>query len=251
MENYIYYCYKKWLKENEGSLRIQISKLDVVAIILLFSLLATLIGLFVILSFAIAGCNYQIWAYILMALEFILTIGLSIYCEKKQVSHSQKNLSNYISDCNNLKKFLSQNQITIKVIPKLVERYNSIICDIEEKIDRKHNSINKFMEIMLIPGSVLILGAMLDKEITVSETLGIGISGLLILFFIYGVILFGLFLYDVIMRIPENTYKQLVSDLQSILDFEECEFLNLLNDDSINVLIDNESDDGCDCHTKI
>ena len=90
MENYIYYCYKKWLKENEGSLRIQISKLDVVAIILLFSLLATLIGLFVILSFAIAGCNYQIWAYILMALEFILTIGLSIYCEKKQVSHSKK-----------------------------------------------------------------------------------------------------------------------------------------------------------------
>lgn len=95
MENYIFYCYKKWLKEKEGSLRNQISKLTVWAIILLFLLLATLIGVFVLTSFALYGIYYHEWAILLMAVEVILTIILSIYCEKIQVSNSKKNLLNY------------------------------------------------------------------------------------------------------------------------------------------------------------
>ena len=92
-----------------------------------------------------------------------------------------------------------------------------------------YKSIIKFVELLLIPVSALILGAMLDKEITISDTLSIGITGLICLCFIYGLIIFALYLNDVVMRYPESTYMQLVSDLQSIVDFEECQVLKLVN----------------------
>lgn len=241
MENYIYYCYKNWLKKKEGSLIKQISKLKVGAIILLSLLLATLIGLFVILSLAIGGVMCQKWAFIFMALETVLIIILSIYCEKTQVSNSNKNLLNYKEDCNNLKAYLLQNNISIKIIPRLIERYNAKINTIEEKIEHKHNFVIKFVELLLIPVSALILGAMLDKKITISDTLSIGITGLICLCFIYGLIIFALYLNDVVMRYPESTYKQLVSDLQSIVDFEECQVLKLVNGCTVIALDETKS----------
>ena len=137
----------------------------------------------------------------------------SIYSEKNQITYSKKNFENYKNRCSKLEEFLSQYGITNNFIPTLIERYNAKISEIEEMIRRKHEAVNKFMEMLLLPISALILGAMLDKDTSVSETLVLG--G-------YGLIVFMLLLYDAIMRIPENKYKQFVADLQSFLDIEKC-----------------------------
>lgn len=48
-----------------------------------------------------------------------------------------------------------------------------------------------------------------------------------------------LFLYDFVIRFPQGKYKEFVTDLQSILDFKECENTNDL-DVNVNTLCTTE-----------
>ncbi len=224
MENYILYRYKEWLKTREGNLLKQLSSLTVGAIILLTSLFVTLLAILVVAVLLPTGETiYTNLSFILMGIEVILITITSIYSEKIQIAHSKKNFKNYKVKCNELGDFLIENGLTSDFVPMLIERLNTKISEIEQMIKHKHEAVNKFMEMLLIPISAIILGAMLDKETSILETFGIGISGLLIVFLIYGIIILTLFLYDIVMRIPEEKYKQFISDLQGFLDFEECE----------------------------
>lgn len=222
MENYIFYCYKKWLKKTEDSILKQISKLPVGATILLSFLILSLIAIIVFVIMSEFDQKWINWAYVSIGVESVVIIITSIYSEKNQITYSKKNFEKYKERCGKLEGFLTHNGITKKFIPTLIERYNAKISEIEEMIRRKHEAVNKFMEMLLLPISALILGAMLDKDTSVSETLVLGGYGMIIVFLIYGLIVFMLLLYDAIMRIPENKYKQFVADLQSFLDIEKC-----------------------------
>lgn len=222
MENYIFYCYKKWLKETEDSILKQISKLPVGATILLSFLILSLIAIIVFVIMSEFDQKWINWAYVSIGFESVVIIITSIYSEKNQITYSKKNFENYKNRCSKLEEFLSQYGITNNFIPTLIERYNAKISEIEELIKRRHEVVNKFMEMLLIPISALILGAMLDKDTSIPETLLLGGRGLIIISLVYGIIVFMLFLYDAIMRIPENKYKQFVADLQSFLDIEKC-----------------------------
>ena len=224
MENLILYCYKEWLKERDGSILKQISKLTVWAIILLSLLLGTLIAFFVILGRSIAGNNDSIATLILSVGYVILCIITSIYFEKYHVKHSKQGLDNYKEYCNDMMKtVLRKYGFSENFIPTLIDRFNALINVIDEKIKLKHQHFNKFLEMMLVPISVLILGALLDKSVNATETLGLGLSGVLVILMIYAVAFFILFIYDFVMRWPQGKYKEFVTDLQSILDFKECE----------------------------
>ncbi len=224
MENLILYCYKEWLKERDGNIFKQISKLTVWAIILLALLLGTLIAFFVILGRSVAGKNDSIATLILSVVYVILCIITSIYYEKYQVKHSKQGLENYKEYCNDMmKKVLSKYGFTENFIPTLIDRFKAMINVIDEKIKTKHEHFNKFLEMLFIPISVIILGALLDKGVDAAETLGLGLSGILVILIIYAVAIFVLFVYDFFMRLPQGKYREFVTDLQSILDFKECE----------------------------
>ena len=223
MENYILYRYKEWLKTREGSFLKQLTKIPVGAIVLLSFLLVTLIAMLVVVLVSKGEGDYMILSYILMGAEVTLGIIITIYSEKILISHSKKNFVEYKTKCNELGEFLIEHGLTIDFVPRLIESYNDRISEIEEMIKHKHEAVNKFMEMLLIPISAIILGAMLDKDISVSDTLELGILGMFIVFLIYGVIVFTMFLYDVVMRMPEDKYRQIAADLQSFLDFKECE----------------------------
>lgn len=223
MENYILYLYKEWLKTREGGFLKQLTKLPVGAIVLLSLLLVTLIAMLVVVLVPKGEGDYMILSYVLMGAEVALGIIITIYSEKFLISHSKKNFVKYKTRCNELGGFLIGNGLTIDFIPRLIENFNDRISEIEETIKHKHEAVNKFMEMLLIPISAIILGAMLDKDISVSDTLEFGLLGLLIVFLIYGVIVFATFLYDVVMRMPEDKYRQIAADLQSFLDFKKCE----------------------------
>lgn len=244
MENFLLYCYKEWLKEKDGNIFKQISKLTVGAIILLSLLLVTLIAFFVILGRSLEGKNNSGATLILSVVYVILCITTSIYCEKYQVKHSKQGLENYKKDCNDMmKKVLSKYGFTGSFIPTLIDRFNAMINRIDEKIKTKHEHFNKFFEMLLIPISVIILGALLDKGTDSTDTLGLGLSGLLIILMIYAVAFFILFVYDFVMRLPQGKYKEFVTDLQSILDFKECKDASELDDDtSISSSTENTSE---------
>lgn len=145
----------------------QISGLTVPAIVLLSLLLLTLIALLVVFGMAIIGTSYTLLAYILMGVELILAVITSIYAEKFQISHSKKNLAQYKKECKNLEEHLTECGLVNGYIPKLVDIYKERINRIEEKIKHKHETIHRFMEMLLIPISAAILGAVLDKGSTV------------------------------------------------------------------------------------
>lgn len=222
MENYILYRYKEWLKTRNGNLFKRISKLTIGASVLLALLFLTLIAIFVFVIMAEFERNYINFAYLFIGIESVIVIITSIYSEKMQITYSKKNFEQYKDKCRALEVFLTENGITNNFVPTLIERYNAKISEIEEMIKCKHEAVNKFMEMLLIPISALILGAMLDKDTNISETLVLGIYGMLIVSLVYGAIVFLLFLYDTIMRNSENKYRQLVTDLQSSLDIEKC-----------------------------
>ena len=219
MENYIFYCYKEWLKKEDGDLFKQIFKLPVLARVLLGLLLAGLIVFFVILGFTIGGYYNTTLILIWSAIYFALCITINIYTENYQVKTSKKSLKNYQEYCDRMREeIIIENNISEEIIPKLIERYNVKVKEIDEKIVLRNSKLNKFMEMLLIPISVMILGAMLEKSANAEQTLGFGLSGVLIILFFYAIALFVLFVYDAIIRFPQVKYKQFITDMQSILD---------------------------------
>lgn len=234
MENHILYCYKEWLKERDGNLFKQIFKIPVMARVLFALLLMVLIVFFVFIIRSIDGNDDSIITLILSAVYIMLCIIISIYLERYQVKHSKHSLDNYRKFCDDMvDAVFRENGFTENFIPTLIERFKAMSNEIDEKIKLKHDHFNKFMEMLLIPFSVLILGALFDKSINVEETLSLGLSGVLIILFIYAVIIFILFLYDIAMKFPQGKYKEFVTDLQSILDFKECKNVSEANDDVI------------------
>lgn len=219
------YCFKKWLKKKEGTLFEQIFKIPVMARVLLASLVIVLVALLVVLGLLSGGYNsVETAAKVLMGIYIILCIIVSIYTERHQIKHSERDLKSYRIYCSDLKKeVILKNEVSLKLIPVLIDRLNAMSDKIEEKIKQKNEHFNKFMEMLLIPISAVILGALLDKGTDVTESLWFGASGAMIILFIYGVILFVSFLYDTLMRVPQGGYKRFATDLQSVLDFEECD----------------------------
>lgn len=224
MENRMLYCYKKWLEERGGNIFKQISKLPVMGVILLFLLFVGLIGFLVLLAYSVGGKNNQTATLVLAVTYGALGIITSIYCERYQVKHSKQGMNDYKKHCDELmENVLRQYGFSEDFIPTLIDRFNTMINNIEEKIKTKHDHLNKFMEMLLIPISVVILGSLLDKGDNTNEALGFGLSGIIIILLIYAVAVFVLFLYDFVMRLPQGKYKEFVTDLQSILDFKKCE----------------------------
>lgn len=235
MENHIFYCYEEWLKDEDGNLFKQIFKIPVIARILLGLLLLGLIIFFVILGCTVSGYNTTAPILIWGVLYFILCIITTIYTEKYQIENSKSSLENYNEYCNRMMdNVFKKNKISEKIIPTLIERFNMTVEEINNKVKLKHEKLNKFMEVLLIPVSVLILGALLDKGTNATQTLGFGLSGILIILFIYAVIFIVLFIYDIVVKFPLVKYKQFITDMQSILDFKEYKSSNESSDSLIS-----------------
>lgn len=229
-------CYiviRNGLKKN-GNIFKRILKLPVISIVLLALLFCGLIGFFVLLAYSDAGSNNSTATLVWSAAYVVLCIITSIYCEKYQVKYSKQGMKNYQKYCDDMMKdVLGQYGFSENFIPTLIDRFKAMINGIDEKIKTKHEHFNKFFEMLLIPISVIILGALLDKGTDSTDTLGLGLSGLLIILIVYAVAFFILFVYDFVMRLPQGKYIEFVTDLQSILDFKECENVSD-SDDNVN-----------------
>lgn len=139
MEKYILILYKAWIKEKNGNIIKQISRLTILEIILLSLLFVSLICLLVIFVVSFTDKNVMQAAYIPMIADIVLSIVISIYTEKRQINHSKSDFTNYREHCENLEKELLNNDIISSFIPTLINKLNAINNDIEEKIRKKEN----------------------------------------------------------------------------------------------------------------
>ncbi len=224
MENNLLYCYKDWLEKEEGTLFKQIFKMPVKFLVLLASLIAVFIAFLVFGFLSDTNKSLNVVVVVLAVVYIVLCITVSICTERHQIKNSGHDLESYKEYCMDLKNgVISKYKIPLKTIPELINRLNAMSDKIEKKIEHKHEQFNKFMEMLLIPISAVILGALLDKKIDVNEVLDFGLSGTVIIMAIYGLILLVLLVIDLIMRAPQGRYKRFATDLQSVLDFGLCE----------------------------
>lgn len=223
MENNLLYCYKDWLEKEEGTLFKKIFKIPIKTRVLLTLLIIVLVAFLVFGFLSNEGNNYTIVEVVLACVYIILCVVVSIDTERQLRKNSEDDLESYRSYCIKLKKYLIEDRkMSLNLFPDLIARLNTMNDKIEEKIERKHEQFNRFMEMLLIPISAVILGALLDKDISVTEVLDFGLAGVVIILGIYGTILFVLLFLDAVMRVPQGRYRRFATDMQSILDFEQC-----------------------------
>lgn len=224
MENNLLYCYKDWLKKEEGTLFKKIFKIPVKIRVLLASLIIVFIAFLIFGFMEDENNNYVIVEGVLSIVYIVLCVTVSMCTERHQIKNSEDDLKSYKSYCIRLKtNVITKHKIPLDIIPKIIDRLNTMSDSIEEKTKYRHEQFNKFMEMLLIPISAVILGALLDKEISVTEVLGFGLSGTVIILGVYALIVLVLRIYDAIMRVPQGGYRRFATDLQSILDFEQCD----------------------------
>lgn len=222
METFIFNCYKKWLKDRNGSFFKRLSGLTILAKMLLLLLLISLIGFFVV---AWLVSNKKIdgkWLFAPTVMELLSCAAMYIYTSLYEVSNSYNDFDKYKSYCMDLSFMLSTYHISNEIIIEIIDRYQKTIDNMNKNIAQNYERINKVMQMLLLPISLAILGALLKLDMKEESILGYGVTFFLIIAFVYGVACFVAFICNEITKSKQDTYKLFVNDLQSIIDLEKC-----------------------------
>lgn len=224
MENYIFNCYQKWLKDEKGNIFQQFLKCNRVVKILIILLFIPLIVMMVSCVF-LFNTKSELWT-IILAIATLAELGASIlayvYTNRYDIDNSSNDLEFHRKRCGELNKFLAECHVSHSLVIKIVDRYKAVIDDIETKMKSNYERINKVMQIVLIPLSAAILGELI-KEQDADSVLNYGVLCLFIIGIIYGILFLPIFLYNNVLSDIQSKYRCFVNDLQSVLDFEECD----------------------------
>lgn len=223
MESYIFNCYQKWLKEKNGNIFRQLSKRNKVVNVLLLLLLATLIVMVITYALFIFQDLNELWGIASTIAELIVVIIIYVYTSRDEIKNSFDNLKSYKEHCDKLNDMPVDNHVTHSLISQIIIRYKSVIEEMNKKMEFNYERVNKFMQIITIPLSVVILGSLLKVQPDSESVLvyGFSISGLIAIF--YGFLVLAVFFCNEGLANRQNKYKYFVNDLQSILDLEECD----------------------------
>lgn len=222
METFIFNCYKKWLKERNGSFFKRLFGLTILAKILLLLLLISLIGFFVVAWLVSDEKIDGKWLFAPTVMELLSCAAMYIYNNLYEVSNSYKEFDKYKSYCMDLSFMLSTYHISNEIIIEIIERYKKTIDNMNNNMMQNYERINKVMQMLLLPISLAILGALFKLDMKEESILGYGVTFFLIIAFVYGVACFVAFICNEITKSKQDTYKLFVNDLQSIIDLEKC-----------------------------
>lgn len=221
METFIFNCYKKWLKDRNGSFFKRLSGLTILAKILLLFLEISLVG-FLVIAWLVYDKKIDVkWLFAPAIIELLSCAAMYIYTSQYEISNSYNDFDNYKSYCMDLNFMLSTYHISHEIIIEIIDRYQKTIESMNKNMAQNYERINKVMQMLLIPISSAILGALLKLDIKEESILGYGITFFLIIAFVYGLACFVAFICNEITKSKQDTYKLFVNDLQSIIDLEK------------------------------
>lgn len=225
MEEYIFNCYKKWVKEQNGNISKQLSRLTKAANALIILLVVTMAA--IIITYILSVCNVinVVWITIPALLEAIIGIISYVYTSKYEINHSDNALNEYQQYCDNLSDMLTERNITSRpFLEEIIGRYKVLIDDSSKKIERNQDRINKVMQILIIPVFLAVLGNLLSMQTDAQSAIETGIALSFVIAFIYFIGFYPVYIYNnLTIKKRQNNYKQFVTDLQGIIDFERCE----------------------------
>lgn len=187
----------------------------------LFAVLAAILVTYFLSVFKIID---EIWVLLPTFIEVAIGIAAYIYTSKYEISHSDDELNNYHEYCEKLSTVFAEKEIlSYSFIQELIGRYKVIIDDSNKKIERNQDRIDKYMQILIIPLFLAVLSKMLDMQADAQSAISAGVSVALVIAFLYLIIVLPVNMYNnIAIKNRQNNYKQLVNDLQSIIDFKIC-----------------------------
>lgn len=231
MEELLFNCYLKFKKEHSSDLWEKINMFPKYLIVLFItSILSALVTLFVIFIF-----HNPLWAWILIAIELISTIALGFCTEKYSVDNSRTQIDNYINYCKDMYHFLYENHIkTEENVREILNRINKMIANMQIKLDKNYDGINKLMQVLFIPIILAILKSFFDSSSDFSGMVGFSVVIMVFTLIAYSLIIGGIKLmyYDDIRY--QNKLKYFANDLQGVIDVMAT---FSISDDMKNVLI--------------
>lgn len=215
MEDFLFNCYLKFKKEHSSDFWEKINKLPRHLLILfIISIVSAVLSLGV---FLVLG--NPLWNWILIAIELFSTFALGFYTEKYSVDNSQIQIDNYINYCKDMYCYLCDNNIkTEEHIHEILNRINDKIADIQLKLDKKHDEINKLMQILFIPIVLAILKEFFDSSSELSSMVESSVLVVIFTLFAYSIIIGGNYLMNYDNIRCQNKLKCFASDLQGVLD---------------------------------
>lgn len=233
MENYILNCYLKWLKQRNGTIFKQLSKLTMTANVLIILLFSMLFILFVLTILAFYKCVDPNVIYTPMILEIITGIVSYIYTSRYEIDQSYSNLQHYKKYCDELYEMLSHNHISsYSFICEVINRLERKIEILNKKIESIHGRVNKLMEMLIIPLSLSIIGTFLDNQDDKQSIVMYVFTILVGVGFIYIILAGSVYLIsNLTIKKQQEKYMQLANDLQSIVDFRKTECTVEANED--------------------
>jgi len=227
METYIFNCYSKWIKDREGSIIKQMSRLTIFARILIVSLVVALVGIIVTYILMYNKIIDQIYLLIFLGVEGLVALITYFYTSRYEVAHSYTSLSQYKGYCKELLQMLKDNEVAnSELITDIIERVNKHIEKMDNKISAFGERVHKFMELLVIPIAITILGGLFngqeDSQIISSNIIMIVMSVIFIYAIVGGIVCL---LINLTIKSKQEKYIQFKCDLQSVVDFNRCDRL--------------------------
>lgn len=200
------------------------SKLTKTANVLIVLLIIILVALILIYVLFVTNVLDEIWFVIAALLEAVIGIISYVYTSKYEINHSYAALNEHQEYCKELSDMLSEKHITNRLyLAEIIDRYKMAISNQSKKMEHNLDSINKLMQVLIIPVSIAILGGLFKKELDIQLTFATGISFLLGSLIFYMICFYTAAMYNnITLKKRQDNYKKIVNDLQSIIDFEKC-----------------------------
>jgi len=213
-ENYCFYAYLKWLKNNKETDTCKIMKLPIIAKILLTGLLITSV-MFVV--FLLVG--YTTITYISIGALLLCCILSSIYIEYYKVNNYEKNFNDYKKYCYKLYDFLQT--LDVKKEEELIILKSGVqeqIGSITDKINRRNSNIVDWLKIVIIPVVLAAIKILMKENVDI-----ISVVNYLMVFIIvcgvFSVISYVLCLIiNISLKNEVNKYQCFADDLQGVIN---------------------------------
>lgn len=185
-----------------------------------------------IMLFVAIAANFVLWffptlkivQYTCGALTFIICIIMYVITERFQISTSKISMSKYQTHCTELRKWLNENNIKtddeINLLRKrLIEHIDEKKAERKEQNDR----VDKWTQTLAIPVLLAIITAVIDKEISIQDSIFFTL-GLVLIFTTCCCIAWFM---KIMIQFPDKRkieqMKYFAEDLQCLLDLHSIE----------------------------
>ena len=215
METYIFYCYLKYKKKNNSTLRTMLKKVPTKIIVMIITtFLCAVLGLicsffvrwpWLFWVFAIAECSLGFRAFILV--------------EKWEVNISDKELDNFKSSSRELYEWLSKMSISSKEnIEILINRFKNTVLEQKNQHRQQSDKIDKWMQTLIIPLIIAIITALIANQVEINKIVIYTVYLLAVAGMVYGLIWLIRSIIAAIKNIRRSDMENFIEDLQGVID---------------------------------